>query len=47
MSKVYKIQPLSNDINGNTAYGQEIITVTPDVEVSILDTILNLLQKIF
>ncbi|HMR73053.1 MAG TPA: hypothetical protein PKD68_03545, partial [Candidatus Saccharibacteria bacterium] len=47
LAQVYKVQPISRDINGNTAHGVELVVVTPDIDESPLDIILNSLQRIF
>lgn len=47
LAEVYKIQPIARDISGNTAYGTEMVTVTPDLDESPLDIILNVLQRVF
>ena len=47
LSKVYRIQPVSKDISGNTVYGNELSAVTPDKEETLLDIILNSLSKVF
>lgn len=46
LAQIYRIKPISRDISGNTAYGQEVTAVTPDSQNSLLDIILKTLQSI-
>lgn len=47
LAQVYRIQPVTRDISGNTTYGAKLATVTPDRQVSPLDVVLDTLQRIF
>lgn len=47
LAQVYRIQPVTRDISGNTTYGAKLATVTPDTQQSPLDVVLNMLQRIF
>ncbi|MDB5182149.1 MAG: hypothetical protein JWP13_912, partial [Candidatus Saccharibacteria bacterium] len=47
LAKVYRIQPVTRDISGNTTYGGKLATVTPDRQQSPLDVVLDTLQRIF
>jgi len=41
LSQLYRLQPISIDQSGNTAYGEETIAITPKKESSILDIIIG------
>jgi hypothetical protein len=47
LADIYKVQIISKDISGNTAYGTPTMVVTPDKETSVLDNVLNLMTKLF
>lgn len=47
VSDIYRIQPISRDINGNTTTGSTLSVVTPDKQTNVLDSLLNALQKVF
>ena len=47
LADIYKVQASSRDLNGNVAYGATTTVVTPDKEVGIFDSILNLMLKLF
>jgi hypothetical protein len=47
LAQVYRIQPVTRDISGNTTYGGKLSTVTPDRQQSPLDVVLDTLQRIF
>lgn len=47
LAQVYRVQPISRDISNNAGYGAQVATVTPDIEQSPLDIVINTLQKIF
>lgn len=47
LSDIYTIQPISRDMAGNSSYGTKSAVVTPDKETSVLDTVLNALQRVF
>jgi hypothetical protein len=47
LAQVYRIQPITRDISGNTTYGAKLATVTPDRQQSPLDVVLDTLQRIF
>ena len=46
LAHIYRIKPMSRDMNGNTAYGQEVTAVTPDSQNTLLDMIIRTLQSI-
>lgn len=47
LADIYTLQPISRDLNSNSTYGTKSAIVTPDKETSVLDTVLNVLQKVF
>lgn len=47
LADIYKIQVVSRDLDGNTAHSSTVTTVTPDKEVNIFDSILDLMLRLF
>lgn len=47
LAEIYRVQVISKDISGNIVYGSTTSVVTPDKESSVLDNVLNLIQRIF
>jgi hypothetical protein len=47
LADIYKVQAVSRDLNGNVSYGVATTVVTPDKEVSVFDSVLNLMLKLF
>jgi len=47
LADIYKIQVLSRDLDGNTAKGSVTTVVTPDKQLNVFDTILNLMLQLF
>jgi hypothetical protein len=46
LAQIYRIKPVSRDMNGNVAHGQEVTAVTPDSQNTLLDLIIKTLQSI-
>lgn len=47
LADIYKVQVLSRDLDGNTAKGSPTTVVTPDKQLNVFDTILDLMIKLF
>lgn len=47
LADIYKVQLISRDLNGNTAYSPTTTVVTPDKEENIFDSILNMMLRLF
>lgn len=47
LADIYKVQILSRDISGNIVQTTPTFVVTPDKEVSVLDSVITLLQRLF
>lgn len=47
LADIYKVQIISRDISGNSAYSTPTLVVTPDRETSVLDSVITLMQKLF
>lgn len=47
LAEVYRIQVMARDLDGNTTYGLPTTVVTPDKEVSVFDSIVGLLLRLF
>lgn len=47
LADIYKIQVISRDLDGNTAKGSVTTVVTPDKQLNVFDTILNLMLQLF
>lgn len=44
---IYSVQIVSRDLDGNTEYGPRTTVVTPDQELSVFDSILTLIERLF
>lgn len=47
LASIYKVKVISKDISGNAAFGTPTLVVTPDKEVSVLDSVITLMQRLF
>lgn len=47
LASIYRIQVTSRDLTGNTSYGKRATVVTPDREVNVIDSVLDLLLRMF
>lgn len=47
LANVYAVQIVTRDLDGNTELGPRTTIVTPDQEVSVFDSILNLMVRLF
>ena len=47
LADIYKIQVISRDLDGNTAKGSVTTVVTPDKQLNVFDTVLNLMLQLF
>jgi hypothetical protein len=47
LAEVYRIQVMARDLDGNTTYGLPTTVVTPDKEVSVFDSVVGLLLRLF
>ncbi len=46
LAAIYKIQIISRDLDGNTVYGNPTTIVTPDKEITVFDSVVNLLSRL-